>query len=136
MKKHFVLDPSPETFEAFRRQCEQLPEAWHVCPKILSKIVLIIEELYTNSLKYASTESIEVSLDKKGTEILIEYIDSGPPFNPLKVPPPDLSLPFDERHVGGLGLHLVRHCSDSSSYTREGGKNILRLTKNIAGRHR
>ncbi|WP_051308889.1 ATP-binding protein [Desulfogranum japonicum] len=128
MKTHFLLNSSPETFEKLRCQCEELADIWNISLKIVCKIVLIAEELYTNAIKYSSADNVEITLEKKDAEIIIEYKDSGPPFNPLRVTPPDLNLPFEKRCAGGLGLHLVRHLTESSIYSREGSKNILRLT--------
>ncbi len=127
MKTHFLLNSSPETFDKFRCQCEELADTWNISPKIVCKIVLIVEELYTNAIKYSSADNIEITLENKEAEILIEYKDSGTPFNPLRVTPPDLSLPFEKRCAGGLGLHLVRHLTNSAIYSREGSKNILML---------
>ena len=86
MKAHFLLDSSDKNFEAFRIQCKNLAETWNVSHKIILEIILIIEELYTNYAKYSSTESansIEVSLERVGPELLIVYKDNGPVFNPL-----------------------------------------------------
>ena len=134
MKAHFLLDSSDKTFEAFRMQCENLAETWNISHRTISEIILIIEELYTNYFKYASTgttHSVEVSLERVGPELLIMYKDRGAAFNPLQVSSPDIRLPFEERQAGGLGVHLVRHFVDSYTYTRKDRKNILTLTKII-----
>lgn len=134
MKAHFLLNSSDNDFESFRIQCENLGETWNVSHKIILEVILIIEELYTNYFQYTSTgttNSVEVSLERIGPELVIVYKDSGPAFNPLQVPPPDIHLPFEERQAGGLGVHLVRHFADSYTYARKDKKNILRLTKTI-----
>lgn len=128
------MDSSEDSFEAFRMQCENLAETWDVSHKIILEIILIIEELYTNFFKYCSTEfanSIEVSLERAGPDLLIVYKDNGPVFNPLQVESPDIRRPFEERQAGGLGIHLVRHFVDSYTYARKDEKNILRFTKTI-----
>ena len=115
-------------------QCENLAETWNISHRTISEIILIIEELYTNYFKYASTgttHSVEVSLERVGPELLIMYKDRGAAFNPLQVSSPDIRLPFEERQAGGLGVHLVRHFVDSYTYTRKDRKNILTLTKII-----
>lgn len=134
MKAHFLLDSSDKSFENFRIQFEQLAGAWGLPTKTIYQVRLIVEELWTNFYKYASTgiqNPIEVSMFQSDRELLIVYEDSGPAFNPLEVAPPDTSLPLEKRQPGGLGLHLVRNYIDSYTYTREDKKNILNLKKEI-----
>lgn len=134
MKAHFLLDSSDKSFEDFRAQFEQLAETWGLPTKTIYQVRLIVEELWTNFYKYASKgiqNPIKVSIFQSGRELVIVYEDSGPAFNPLKVVPPDTSLPLEERQPGGIGLHLVRNYIDSYTYTREDNKNILRLKKEI-----
>jgi anti-sigma regulatory factor (Ser/Thr protein kinase) len=46
--------------------------------------------------------------------------DDGPRFDPLSLPPPDVTAGLAERPVGGLGLFLVRQLMDVVSYDRVG----------------
>ncbi|MBR1503315.1 MAG: ATP-binding protein [Prevotella sp.] len=55
-------------------------------------------------------------------------IDDGILFDPTSYPEPDLSLPADQREPGGLGIYFMRRMSDSLTYRREDGKNILTIT--------
>ena len=59
----------------------------------------------------------------------LEIRDRGPAFDPLAAAPPDLSIPFSQRAIGGLGIHLARSVTDTIEYAREAGENCLRLTK-------
>ena len=54
--------------------------------------------------------------------------DDGKPFNPRARAAPDTSLPLQDRKVGGLGIHLVRHLADEISYRRLTGRNEVSLT--------
>ena len=51
------------------------------------------------------------------------------PFDITKREEADVTLPADERPIGGLGIFLVRHIMDSVNYERVGDKNILSLRK-------
>jgi anti-sigma regulatory factor (Ser/Thr protein kinase) len=61
--------------------------------------------------------------------VVAEVIDNGRPFDPTGAPPPDLSLPLEERPPGGLGIPLMRGLMDSLAYRRAGDSNILRMHK-------
>jgi len=38
--------------------------------------------------------------------------DDGKPFNPLTIPPPDISAPLRDRSVGGVGIYFVARLMD------------------------
>jgi len=94
---------------------------------------LAIEEVATNCIKYGYDDPkdhvIDVTLSFSAGALLITVVDDGHPFDPLQAPKPDMSLPAEERPVGGLGIHLLRQMCDSMEYVREGGKNSLTLRK-------
>lgn len=97
---------------------------------------LALEELITNAIKYgyddANEHRIQVDMKIEGSVLVMAFTDDGHPFNPLDLPPPDLSLPIEDRPIGGLGLHLLRTMTDKMEYIREGGMNRLTLRKTIA----
>lgn len=101
-------------------------------PKEIFDIQLAADEIFTNISSYAYGEEqgvVEVMVKCSEEEISIALIDSGKPFNPLCLPPPDITLGIDERKIGGLGIYLVREMMDTVSYLRENGKNILAIEK-------
>ena len=55
-------------------------------------------------------------------------MDSGIEYNPLEKPDPDITLPPEERPLGGLGIFMTKKMADDISYKRENGCNILTLT--------
>src|SRR6266498_2918337 len=73
---------------------------------------LAIEELATNCIKYgyddADEHVIEVTLSLSDGALVLTVTDDGHRFNPLEVAAPDITLPLDERPIGGLGIHLLR----------------------------
>ena len=92
---------------------------------------LALEEMLTNILKHGyddeKTHFITVRLHVSGSEIGIELEDDGCEFNPLAMPAPDVGTPLEDSEPGGLGILLVRRMTDSLEYTREDGKNLLRI---------
>ena len=61
----------------------------------------------------------------------IAFSDSGVPFDPLKKADPDVTLPAEEREIGGLGIFMTRKFMDNVTYTYKDGKNVLTLKKNL-----
>ena len=129
----------PGTVEAIRPATEQA-EAWlgeqQVSFEAMYLASLTIEELVTNCIKYGYTgdprgHTIRVVFSVQDHALEIQVIDDGNPFNPLEASPPDLSLPVEDRPIGGLGLHLLRQLADAASYERRDGTNVLRLTKRM-----
>jgi len=57
--------------------------------------------------------------------------DDGKPFNPLTIPPPDISAPPRDRSVGGVGIYFVAQLMDDVAYERQGDTNYLILSKKI-----
>ena len=96
---------------------------------------LALEEAVTNVIMYAYPEGsdglveVEAIIWKDHLDFIVT--DSGVPFDPTSISPPDLSLDAIDRPVGGLGIYLVNSIMDHVSYERKDGKNILSMTKKL-----
>lgn len=92
-------------------------------------LVLILEELLSNILKYGHLTSlhppilIRIKKEKHCLHLLIE--DSGPPFNPTQHLPDDNTLLLTNKKIGGLGLQLVHHMAQTLTYTRTANVNRI-----------
>ena len=101
-------------------------------------IDLALEECVTNVLSYAWNDGrehwvlIRFKADPGEGRANVEIEDDGREFNPLRMPPVDVSQPLENRPIGGLGIHMVRQLMDEVAYRRENGRNILTLTKRFA----
>lgn len=96
---------------------------------------LALEEAVTNVILYAypgeKDKDIYISITSGKEELKTVIIDSGLAFNPLEKQEPDLSLPLEERPIGGLGIFLVKQLMTEVKYSRSENKNILTMIKNI-----
>ena len=107
------------------------------CPlKKQMQIAVAAEEVFVNIASYAYapgtgavTVRIEISDDPAAATIT--FSDSGVPFDPLKKADPNVTLPAEEREIGGLGIFMTRKFMDNVTYTYKDGKNVLTLKKNL-----
>ena len=105
----------------------------HGCPpKTQRKIDVAAEEIFVNIAHYAYTSgagSVTVRFSVEEGMVVVTFIDSGVPYDPLAKPDPDLTLPTQERPVGGLGIYMVKKSMDSVAYERRDGQNIFTMRK-------
>jgi anti-sigma regulatory factor (Ser/Thr protein kinase) len=104
-----------------------------VAEPFISKMTLVIEELFVNIVNYAYP-------DEPGSVNFTMYLDpclkliisdTGVPFNPLEFSEPDVTLPIDDRNVGGLGIFLSKKLTDRITYERVNGTNVLTVYKKL-----
>jgi serine/threonine-protein kinase RsbW len=108
--------------------------AENVAGDLVFKLALALEEAVANVIDHAfdgiaPPHRIRVRLDLDAERVAAEIVDNGHPFDPSAEPHSDVTLPLDEREIGGLGIHLMRHMMDRVSYHRHRGYNHLRLEK-------
>lgn len=112
---------------------EKFASSIHLQDKITSELLIVLDELLSNSLKYGlkGQHQMQMTLAISLTDsvIKIKYSDDGFEFNPFETESCDLSLPIEEREIGGLGINLVRGLTDSQSYKRENNRNLITLTR-------
>lgn len=123
-----AIAPASAAVEAWLEQHGASADALHLA-------ILAIEEMVSNCIKYgyddAGEHTIIIGLSIDGQKMNMVFCDDGHAFNPLAVPPPDLSLGIEERKIGGLGIYMVRHFADEARYERDGEFNRLTLTKQM-----
>lgn len=102
-----------------------------ILPILFKRIELACEETFMNILQHGYKNApgvVQVKVNytpQKSIEIVFK--DQAPRFNPLEFHPIDKEASLDERKVGGLGIHLMKECSDRLTYQYEKGQNILTL---------
>ncbi len=104
--------------------------------KAQMQIDVAVEEIFVNIASYAyapNTGNATIKLDRVEHSPIVTIIfeDEGVPYDPLAKADPDITLPADERQIGGLGIYMVKKSMDSMEYERTDGKNILTLKKKI-----
>lgn len=100
--------------------------------ELIFDICLAVEEIVTNTVKFGYDDdlphniSVKLTLSPDEASLVIE--DDARGFNPLTAPTPELTLPVEQRPIGGLGLHLVRSLASRLAYRRQNGKNVLEVS--------
>jgi len=114
---------------------ENLGSSWNLPQKMVLSLNLVLEEALTNTILYGfddqETHLIEINISRKNQYLSIRISDDGQAYDPTQRKDPDLTLPLEERPIGGLGIFLIKQMMDSVSYVRKNNKNYLTLKKNI-----
>jgi serine/threonine-protein kinase RsbW len=102
--------------------------------QLLTTVDFVLEELFTNVVKYgsrASTAPVSVQIELQAIPGGIEVgltADGVDDFDVTQAPQVDTSLPIEQRRPGGLGLHLIRRLVDSIEYEYQVSQMRSRVT--------
>jgi len=64
---------------------------------------------------------IQVRVERDGDRLAVRVRDETPLFDPTRHPLPDVTLPLEERRLGGLGIFLIRQVMDEVVLPRHAG---------------
>lgn len=133
--KSFQIENQISQLQIAHKALARFGRDWGLEDDVLFDLDLALEEVLTNLISYAydnKTHSlIRVNMTRDKGTVIIEVIDTGHPFAPSQVEPPDLKNQFRTKKLGGLGLHLVNQLMDNVQYERTEEKNILKMTKRV-----
>ena len=107
------------------------------CPmKTQIQIDVAVEEIFVNIASYAyapgeGDATIEADIYDDPLRIAIRFTDSGMPYDPLAKEDPDVTLPAEERQIGGLGIYMVKKSMDEVAYEHKDGNNVFTIIKNL-----
>ena len=135
MKELIEIENRVEELAVLAGKIDELAEKWSLSMPLTMNINLVLEEAVSNVIFYAFNDPdkhlIQISLSLENKTLTLEIVDDGISFNPLSRLEPDVSLPVEERPIGGLGILLIKKMMDQVSYTRVNNQNRLTLLKNI-----
>jgi len=97
------------------------------------KIETSVDEACSNIIEHAyggeNKGNIELTCESQPDKLTIVLKDYGRPFNPDKVPKPDLSKPLSKRQDHGLGLFIMSKWMDKIMFETLDGVNTITLVK-------
>lgn len=125
------LNPTMESMSEAAKFVEENLEKLEVPMKYTMKLMVAIDEIYSNIIRYSGATEAQIKINKDGNEVKIAFIDNGKPYNPLEAETPDITASVEDRKIGGLGIHMVRNMMDNTEYMHLENKNILTITLEI-----
>ena len=98
-------------------------------------INLALEEAVSNVIMHAypleEHHEIRLKASLTDNQLIFLLTDKGLSFDPTNAPDADITIPIEERAIGGLGIFLIRSIMNEVSYQRLDGENRLTMKKYI-----
>lgn len=134
--KELTVEADTEQLETVTAFLNEQLEAKSCTMKVQTQLELVVEEIFANIANYAYPSkkgqvTIRIIVEEETLSMVITFIDSGIPYDPLKKEDPDITLSAEEREIGGLGVFLCKKLVDDMHYEYKDGKNILTIQKKL-----
>ena len=137
MVKELDIEALVDNLDAVLAFVDEQLEGTECPPKIQMQIDLAVEEIFVNIANYAyqpetGSAAVRVEVKPDGSAVSITFIDRGMPYDPLAKEDPDVTIPTEQREIGGLGIFLVKKTMDDVRYEYVNGSNILTIIKGLS----
>ena len=129
--KMLSVTPAMETVPQVAAFVEEHLEKFEVPMKLTMKLMVAVDEIYSNIVRYSGADEAQIRLVKELDTLQIIFRDNGKPYNPLDAKEPDVTASAEERAIGGLGIFMVRKMMDDVEYMYKDGQNVLTLTMKV-----
>jgi phosphoserine phosphatase len=123
-----------DSLEALFQFIDDFLRAKSLDPSLREPVDFIVEELFTNMVKYnpGNQRDIALSLGCTPDALTVRLIDFDvDPFDVTRPPPVDIDKPLADRQIGGLGLHLVRKMADTLRYEFAERRSTITFTMTL-----
>ncbi len=130
---HATFAATFENLETIRQFIAESARQAGLSEKDCYAVQLAADEASANIIEHAyGREAGQIEMDCLWSEDEFKIVirDWGKPFDPARVPEPNLNGSLSQRKVGGLGMYLMRRLMDKVEYRsskKEG--NILTMIK-------
>lgn len=135
MEKEIKIVNDLAEIERLAAFVDDLAAELDLSPGIAMNINLALEEAVVNVInyRYPQDQLHEMTLRVSSSEQQLIFVlsDSGVSFDPTRVAEAEVTLPLEERPIGGLGIFLIRKIMNEVTYERIAGKNKLIMKKTI-----
>lgn len=134
--KELTVDATLESIPVITAFVDEQLEQFGCPVKAQMQIDIAIDELFSNIVHYAyhpgvGPATVRVEVVEAPLSVVITFIDQGIPYDPLSKADPDVTLPAEERELGGLGIYIVKKNMSEITYEYKDGRNILKIRKEL-----
>jgi len=131
------VDATLENLDVIRNFVEKHASEMGLGADATYGLILAADEAATNIIVHGykrKAGTIEVWVEREGDTLIVRLHDDAPPFDPTRVPAPDLKRSLEKRKPGGLGIFFIRHYTDEAVHRNppEGGNELI-LKKKMSG---
>jgi len=134
-QRTFTYKPEIQSIPGIRNDLRQLAGEWKLPGSEHRQLGLIIEELFSFTVRglsaHSSDDPVTIALTLAKPYVTIRFEYGGPVFNPLEYRRPGRSLLTEEEEEGEMGLELVRAITDALVFLHDNGTNRLEIRKEI-----
>ena len=135
-RNELEIEAAEENLGLVQEFVDEHLEAAECSMKSQMQISVAVEEIFVNIARYAyapdkGNATVRVEVSEAPVAVTITFVDHGQPYDPLAKEDPDVTLPADERRIGGLGIFITKKTMDDVVYEYKDGQNILKLKKNL-----
>ena len=132
--KDITVDATLDNLEVVQNFVNEELEIQGCSMKVMMQIEIAVEEIFVNIVHYAynpqvGKATVRCEVTDNPMQVIIQFLDSGMPFDPLAKTDPDITLSAEERGIGGLGIFMVKQSMDEVNYEYVEGKNVLTIRK-------
>ena len=128
----------------FNRSYDSLEEIFEFTERIFTTedieesirfpVHFVVEELFTNMVKYNPDNANDILLDVDATDgaVTVRLTDYDvDDFDVTEARSVDINAPLERREPGGLGLHLIQKMVDTLEYDYAGRQSTVTFTKGV-----
>ncbi len=100
-----------------------------------SELKIAVNEALTNIILHGyqgKPGHIEILVKREMNDIRLTLLDYATAFDPTSVEPPDISIPLEQRPIGGMGIQMMRSFTDELIYrlTDDGMNELILIKRN------
>lgn len=125
--KMLSINPTMESVPLVAAFVEEHLEKFEVPAKLSAKLMVAVDEIYSNIVRYSGASEAQIRLVKEEELVQLIFTDDGEPYNPLNAKAPDVTASAEDRAIGGLGIFMVRKMMDNVEYEYTNDRNKLTL---------
>ena len=132
MKLNYSIKSNFNELQGLTKTILDFCESYAYDAEFIGDIRLVFEEIIVNIIKHGYDDlpdgPINLAIDMESEQWTMTVEDEGNPFNPLDFQPMNVEKSFDEKDIGGLGVHMIREMVELIEYKRIYNKNRVKIS--------